>query len=563
MSYVPWGEESEIADWTESDLQAMREEQAERDAQFAADQAEREALFGPDHTGDTTESEVSDHGDTTESEIAEPAAPPAPPPAPDPIAPFPLGDAAWPPGWKRHHLNEKALMAQQFAFQQNAREIKAYRLVMKQRRDESEWHRLMSMDSLEAVREDIRMKKEVVDYFKLHEPYASYTAEQEEALRASEDCLEYLESRQHATLQGTQPTCFTHALDALVGHHQPDIAIEKRDMDYVNAGRHVVNRHGMYRLQRDLIASDLTIPRENVIVYADNAPADASLTPRPLRDFVFNPSNRYIAGIDKRSDGMGGHAIAIKNGRLFDSNFVHHPVISRSPLTYDQFVRRMNELGYKDLRLGDINEVVDYTPQEGHPASSAHWAFLSHKGSGDDGGVVPSRVVGGIVQDEGVALSDADIRRLLPGCKITLYTQLDRVPSLDSIFDSQGRAVILYLTESKNAGHWCGILKNPHGYEYFDAYGLKPGSPLHWNPAVTARLKERPCLITQLLERSGRPVSYNTHCFQKHSNRVATCGRHVVVRQWNKGMSLADYARKIAASGMDADAYVTQQTDSK
>lgn len=163
--------------------------------------------------------------------------------------------------------------------------------------------------------------------------------------------------------------------------------------------------------------------------------------------------------------------------------------------------------------------------------------------------------------EEGIALSDADIRALLPGCRITLYTELARLPSIHSIFDSNGRAVVLYLTESKTSGHWVGLLKRPYGIEYFDAYGLKPGSPLHWNPVVTARLKESPCHITRLLESSGLPVTYNTHCFQKHSNRVATCGRHVVVRHWNRSKTLNDYARMIHASGMDPDEFVTVQTD--
>lgn len=169
---------------------------------------------------------------------------------------------------------------------------------------------------------------------------------------------------------------------------------------------------------------------------------------------------------------------------------------------------------------------------------------------------------GGIAKVRKYALSDADIRKLL-GDDIAIhnYPELERMSSVDDLFDSKGRAILLYPNSSPTSGHWVALIRRPKRIEFFDPYGEAPD---HQNDDLpTAYLKtldvDRPHL-TRLLRASGLPVFFNRHGFQKESPNVATCGRHAVVRLMYSPYSLAEYKRVLDSAGMAPDDFVSGLT---
>lgn len=120
-------------------------------------------------------------------------------------------------------------------------------------------------------------------------------------------------------------------------------------------------------------------------------------------------------------------------------------------------------------------------------------------------------------------LSDADIRAAL-GDNIAIHTnrELRGMRRIDDLFDSQGRAILLYTPEDPTSGHWVCLMKRKDGIYFWDSYGDRPDIP--------AYLGDQPPILTQLLSHAGVPVHYNTHPYQKMGGSVATCGRWCIAR---------------------------------
>lgn len=171
-------------------------------------------------------------------------------------------------------------------------------------------------------------------------------------------------------------------------------------------------------------------------------------------------------------------------------------------------------------------------------------------------------------KSEASPLSDEDIRTLCNGATaVKTYPELSAFDTAAQIM-KDGRCALLYLTTSDSEGHWTGVLRTPHGVEYFDSYGHAPDEPLTWlTPAKAVKLHELQHHLTRVLRnaaRDGTPVTYNKRPFQSRSNRsMATCGRHVACRLLCNDMTLPQYAAMIDDSGMDADEFVTRATDAQ
>ena len=162
-------------------------------------------------------------------------------------------------------------------------------------------------------------------------------------------------------------------------------------------------------------------------------------------------------------------------------------------------------------------------------------------------------------------LSDADIRKILGnGISIITYPDLGKMNSIDEAFDSKGRCIMLYLTESETSGHWVCMLKKRGSIEFFDPYGEPPDKPLTTlSDEQREALGEGEPLLTEMLRASGKPVYYNTHGFQKDRADVATCGRHSVVRCLYAPYTLEKYKACIDKSGMSPDNFVSALTAQK
>jgi hypothetical protein len=165
-------------------------------------------------------------------------------------------------------------------------------------------------------------------------------------------------------------------------------------------------------------------------------------------------------------------------------------------------------------------------------------------------------------------LSDDDLRALL-GTRVSVlrYPDLHSCRTILDALDDCGRAVVLFETVSETEGHWFTILVHPGPrIECFDSFGTPPDGWRRWLSAEQLRrLHETGCPLSRLLrhaEAHGVPVTYNTRAFQSKGPRVATCGRHAVMRLLLANWPLQQYARFIDAAGPNPDDTVTRITDS-
>jgi hypothetical protein len=159
-------------------------------------------------------------------------------------------------------------------------------------------------------------------------------------------------------------------------------------------------------------------------------------------------------------------------------------------------------------------------------------------------------------------LTDTDIEKLLPGLKVISYPALNDMKHIDEAFDSEGRVLILYLTEDEHTGHWVCMLKKGRTIEYFDPYGkYRPDEERKWlSKHKLEELDQDYPTLTNLLKDSRYKVLINPYHFQKERNNISTCGRHCTTRLHFKTKTLPQYKRLIDESGMDPDDYVSAFT---
>jgi hypothetical protein len=162
--------------------------------------------------------------------------------------------------------------------------------------------------------------------------------------------------------------------------------------------------------------------------------------------------------------------------------------------------------------------------------------------------------------EEDYSLSDTDIQKIIGGTSIFRYPELDKMNSIEDAFDSEGRCMFLYLTEDEDTGHWCCMIKKGSNIEFFDPYGgLKPDGERKWlSKEKLEALGEDEPILTRMLK--GYKVTSNPYHFQKLKNDVNTCGRHCCVRLLMAHLSLPEYHKMIASSGVEPDDFVTTFT---
>jgi len=164
-------------------------------------------------------------------------------------------------------------------------------------------------------------------------------------------------------------------------------------------------------------------------------------------------------------------------------------------------------------------------------------------------------------QIEGYALGDDDIAKMLPKTNIFTYPYLKQVKHIDEVFDNEGRAVMLYLTENDHTGHWVGLLRKKDHIEFFDPYGEKPDDELKWvSGGKREELGIHQPYLTRLLRQSEVPVIYNKVPFQNESDSIETCGRHTASRLLFSHLSLPEYHDMIKKSKLNADDFVAGLT---
>lgn len=160
-----------------------------------------------------------------------------------------------------------------------------------------------------------------------------------------------------------------------------------------------------------------------------------------------------------------------------------------------------------------------------------------------------------------IALSDADIRRALGnGTLILSYNELAKYKSVEDILRNHHSAIILYINQGDNCGHWTCLIKHPDRsgsiidrVEFFDPYGGsqlgRPDAEFQFIDKEQRKINYRgaPYLSKLLYDyaKKGGIVEYNHHQLQKEGAGIATCGRHCIVRIKTKHLPLNTYASMI------------------
>ena len=171
-------------------------------------------------------------------------------------------------------------------------------------------------------------------------------------------------------------------------------------------------------------------------------------------------------------------------------------------------------------------------------------------------------LAGGKAEDiKSYALSDADMKKVIPTLKIISYPEMLKAKSIDDVLDEKGRLMLLYLTEDQNTGHWVCLLKrrNQPVLEYFDPYGgYGPDGESEWlSPEELEEFGQDTFHLSKLIRNSPYTLVVNKTAFQKDKTDNNTCGRHCLCRLYMKHLTLPQYTKLLKGSGVSPDDFVS------
>lgn len=167
------------------------------------------------------------------------------------------------------------------------------------------------------------------------------------------------------------------------------------------------------------------------------------------------------------------------------------------------------------------------------------------------------------------ALSNTDIQDTIDGTtNIFTYPHLKDVHHIDELFDPKGRAIMLFLTENENVGHWIALLRRGDTIEIYDPYGYNPSQ---WKNKLGGAMsdmrdwfQDKPLLESKIKE-AGYGMTYNKQQAQEVSPNINTCGRHSVMRLLFSNLTLDEYNKMLKNiknnTGIDPDTLATALTE--
>lgn len=119
---------------------------------------------------------------------------------------------------------------------------------------------------------------------------------------------------------------------------------------------------------------------------------------------------------------------------------------------------------------------------------------------------------------------------------------MKNINSIDDIFDSQGRCILFFATQSNTVGHWECLNKQGNNIFFFDSYGLNVDDCKEYvQKNLLIKLNEYPNYLTNLLKKSGYNIYHNVIKYQKMEGNISTCGRHCCLRLLHKNMNTQEY----------------------
>jgi hypothetical protein len=161
------------------------------------------------------------------------------------------------------------------------------------------------------------------------------------------------------------------------------------------------------------------------------------------------------------------------------------------------------------------------------------------------------------------SLTDDDFGKAID-TNIFTYPYLENVRDIDEVFDEEGRALMLYLTESETSGHWIALLKKGKTIEFFDPYGIGPDQQSKWmSKDKLEELGQDTPLLSNLLKKAkadGYKIIVNHYKLQKDKDDINTCGRHALTRLIFKKLTLPQYKAMIDKSKLSPDEFVSLYT---
>ena len=150
-----------------------------------------------------------------------------------------------------------------------------------------------------------------------------------------------------------------------------------------------------------------------------------------------------------------------------------------------------------------------------------------------------------LTQVEKMPLSDDDILKILPDCRIIKYNEFRAFHSLNDVLKSDKDYLIFLYEQSRNSGHWNCILRYNNIFEIFDPYGIAPDRQLKWVPQHMRKLlNETEPWLTDLIDNTSNRVIHNSVKYQREDPDISTCGDHCCYRIYmylNHGYNLDDY----------------------
>jgi hypothetical protein len=155
--------------------------------------------------------------------------------------------------------------------------------------------------------------------------------------------------------------------------------------------------------------------------------------------------------------------------------------------------------------------------------------------------------------------SDADIRAVLGSVPIHKYPELKGMATPDALFKGNKAAILLFLTEGKNSGHWIVVLDHDTHYEVFDSFGMAIDGNRKWlDKEKLLEFGQTLPLLSNLLGRGQKPVDHNTTKLQ--ADDADTCGRWVVWRVKNAHMPLKTFVAEMKQGPSTPDQNVVRST---
>lgn len=157
------------------------------------------------------------------------------------------------------------------------------------------------------------------------------------------------------------------------------------------------------------------------------------------------------------------------------------------------------------------------------------------------------------------AYTDADISAALGSIPIHRYPELKGMSSPESLFKGNKAAVILFLTEGRNNGHWICVLDHGSHYEVFDSFGMAIDGNRKWlDEKKLMEFGQTLPLLSILLDKGNKPVNHNSTKLQ--ANDANTCGRWVVWRILNSATPLDTFVSEMKSGKGTPDQTVTERT---